>query len=122
MSIVFKDEYTLEKRCEESRKIRGKYPDRVPVIVENDKNSSMFSTTLPTLDKKKYLVPLDISISQFMIIIRKRLKLDEKKGFFLIFENNTMATGTDTMGNMYEANKNEDGFLYINLCAENTFG
>ena len=67
MKWQFKDDHTFDHRREESAKIRGRYPDRIPVIVEKADGSSIES-----IDKRKYLVPNDITVAQFMWIIRKR--------------------------------------------------
>lgn len=48
---AFKSTTTIEKRKEESAKIRAKYPDRVPIICEKLTNS----TDIPTVDKKNIL-------------------------------------------------------------------
>ncbi|KAH0504535.1 Gamma-aminobutyric acid receptor-associated protein-like 2 [Microtus ochrogaster] len=65
-------------RCVESAKIRAKYPDRVPVIVEKVSGSQIVD-----IDKRKYLVPSDITVAQFMWIIRKRIQLPSEKAIFL---------------------------------------
>lgn len=49
-----------EKRKLEAERIRSKYPERVPVICERDARSD-----IPDIDKKKYLVPADLTVSQF---------------------------------------------------------
>ena len=61
MASSFKIEHTLEKRKNESSRIRDKYPDRIPVIVERANKSDM-----PEIDKKKYLVPGDLTVGQFV--------------------------------------------------------
>lgn len=48
----FKDEHPFDKRKAEAERIRQKYPDRIPVICEKAEKSD-----IPTIDKKKYLVP-----------------------------------------------------------------
>ena len=48
-----------------AEKIRAKYPDRVPVIVER-----LPKAQIDDLDKKKYLVPVDLTIGQFYFLIR----------------------------------------------------
>ena len=58
--MTFKDDYNFEKRCQESKKIRDKYPDRIPIIVERDDNNDV-----PDIDKKKFLVPDNITMGQF---------------------------------------------------------
>jgi GABA(A) receptor-associated protein len=66
----FKDLHDKEDRISESTRIRAKYPDRVPCIVEKAEKSD-----IPTIDKKKFLVPSDLTIGQFVYVIRKRIKL-----------------------------------------------
>lgn len=70
MKWTYKEENSFDKRKAEGDKIRRKYPDRIPVIVEKAPNSN-----LKDLDKKKYLVPSDLTIGQFYFLIRKRLVL-----------------------------------------------
>ncbi|CAH1446360.1 unnamed protein product [Lactuca virosa] len=63
----FKLEHPLEKRKSESSRIREKYPDRVPdkeVIVEKAEKSD-----IPDIDKKKYLVPADLTMGQFLYVV-----------------------------------------------------
>ena len=86
---------TFQERINESTKIKSKYPDRVPVICEKNPGSG-----LEILDKRKYLVPNDITATQFLFIIRKRLKLASEKGIFL-FVNNMIAPSTHTMIDLY---------------------
>ena len=107
---------TFQERVEESHKIKTKYPDRVPVICEKNPGSG-----LDVLDKRKYLVPNDLTATQFLFIIRKRLKLASEKGIFL-FVNNMIAPSTHTMIELYNEYKDDDGFLYMNYTEENVFG
>jgi GABA(A) receptor-associated protein len=107
---------TLQERIEEAHKIKTKYPDRVPVICEKNPGSG-----LDVLDKRKYLVPNELTATQFLFIIRKRLKLASEKGIFL-FVNNMIAPSTHTMIELYNEYKDNDGFLYMNYTEENVFG
>lgn len=70
--------YFLEKRKAEADRIRQKYPDRIPVICEKVAKSD-----IPTIDKKKYLVPADLTVGQFVYVIRKRIKLSSEKAIFM---------------------------------------
>lgn len=114
--LAFKQDHTLEYRTAEANKIKSKYPDRVPVIVEKVPNSQ-----IEQIDKRKYLVPNDITIAQFMWIIRKRIDMVPEKALFL-FVNRVVPSSAMTMGDIYLAHKDEDGFLYIMYSGENTFG
>ncbi|XP_059391692.1 gamma-aminobutyric acid receptor-associated protein-like 2 [Carassius carassius] len=116
MKWMFKEDHSLEHRCVESAKIRNKYPDRVPVIVEKVSGSQIVD-----IDKRKYLVPSDITVAQFMWIIRKRIQLPSEKAIFL-FVDKTVPQSSLTMGQLYEKEKDEDGFLYVAYSGENTFG
>ena len=44
-----------------------RYPDRIPVICEKDPRSD-----IPPVDKRKYLIPMDLTVGQFVYVIRKR--------------------------------------------------
>ncbi|KAL5197408.1 hypothetical protein ABZP36_000920 [Zizania latifolia] len=84
----FKLEHPLERRQAESARIREKYSDRIPVIVEKaDK------TDVPEIDKKKYLVPADLTVGQFVYVVRKRIKLSPEKAIFVFVKNTLPPTG-----------------------------
>ncbi|CAA0835923.1 Autophagy-related protein 8c [Striga hermonthica] len=112
----FKLEHPLERRRAESSRIREKYPDRVPVIVEKAGKSE-----IPDIDKKKYLVPADLTVGQFVYVVRKRIKLSAEKAIF-VFVNDTLPSTAALMSAIYDENKDEDGFLYMTYSGENTFG
>ncbi|GMH22386.1 hypothetical protein Nepgr_024229 [Nepenthes gracilis] len=112
----FKQEHDFEKRCVESARIREKYPDRIPVIAEKAERSD-----IPNIDKKKYLVPADLTVGQFVYVIRKRIKLSAEKAIFIFVDNVLPPTGA-ILSSIYEEKKDEDGFLYVTYSGENTFG
>ncbi|CAN6454883.1 unnamed protein product [Victoria cruziana] len=113
---TFKSEQPLEKRQAEAARIREKYPDRIPVIVEKADKSD-----IPDIDKKKYLVPADLTIGQFVYVVRKRIKLSAEKAIFIFVKNVLPPTGA-MMSTIYEEHKDDDGFLYMTYSGENTFG
>nr|GLL45679.1 autophagy-related protein 8C-like isoform X1 [Ipomoea trifida] len=106
----------LERRQSESTRIREKYPERIPVIVEKAERSD-----IPDIDKKKYLVPADLTVGQFVYVVRKRIKLSAEKAIF-VFVKNMLPPTAALMSAIYEENKDEDGFLYMTYSGENTFG
>ncbi|KAI4322530.1 hypothetical protein L6164_022214 [Bauhinia variegata] len=112
----FKMEHPLERRQAEAARIREKYPDRIPVIVERAEKSDV-----PEIDKKKYLVPADLTVGQFVYVVRKRIKLSPEKAIF-IFVKSILPPTASLMSAIYEENKDEDGFLYMTYSGENTFG
>ncbi|GMH50173.1 hypothetical protein TrLO_g9425 [Triparma laevis f. longispina] len=113
----FKSDIAFEKRQSEASRIRSKYPDRVPVICERSNRS----TSIPDIDKKKYLVPSDLTVGQFQYVIRKRIKLAPEKALF-IFVNNTSPPTSHLMSTVFEESRDQDGFLYVTYSGESTFG
>lgn len=112
----FKEEYTFQQRLEESRDILAKYPDRVPVIAERYSKCE-----LPQMEKKKYLVPRDMSVGQFIHILSNRLHLEPGKALF-VFVKNTLPQTASLLDTIYQSYKDEDGFLYMCYSSEKTFG
>ncbi|KAM6602039.1 hypothetical protein CsatA_021648 [Cannabis sativa] len=112
----FKLEHPMERRQAEALRIKEKYPDRIPVIVEKAGKSD-----IPDIDKKKYLVPADLTVGQFVYVVRKRIKLSAEKAIF-VFVKNTLPPTASLMSALYEDHKDEDGFLYMTYSGENTFG
>jgi hypothetical protein len=71
---------------------------------------------IATIDKKKYLVPADLTVGQFVYVIRKRIKLSPEKAIF-IFVDEVLPPTAALMSSIYEEHKDEDGFLYITYVA-----
>ena len=117
--MTFKDEHTFETRQIECRRIRSKYPDRYPVIVEV--YNGFLSGNNLKIDKRKYLFP-NISIGQIINIIRTRMKVREHQGLFFLVNSKALLPTQELLSKVYEDNKDPDGFLYINISAENAFG
>ena len=114
--MSFKLNNTFEKRKDDSDKIITKYPNRIPIIVEKASKC-----ILNTIDKHKYLVPNYLNMNQFIYIIRKRLKLDNSHSIFFLINNKVCPSNT-SLSDIYDVDKDEDGFLYIIYTSENTFG
>lgn len=115
---------SLAERQSASKRIRTKYADRIPVILQKDKESR-----LPLLTQSKYLVPDTLTVAELLYVARKRIKLDPCQGlFFMAYENldgkkvATMPETSQTMSILYNRCHDEDGFLYIYYTEENTFG
>jgi GABA(A) receptor-associated protein len=65
---------------------------------------------IATIDKKKYLVPADLTVGQFVYVIRKRIKLSPEKAIF-IFVDETLPPTAALMSSIYEEHKDEDGYV-----------
>jgi GABA(A) receptor-associated protein len=114
---TFKNSYNFFYRYQESSKMLIKYPDRVPIICEKLQNKN----DCPNLNKKKYMVPNDFTVGQFLYIIRQQLKVGPEKAIFL-FVSNTIPPTSIRIINLYNLYRDDDLFLYVNYSSENTFG
>lgn len=118
MDYQYKSTESLLERQTEANSIIGKYPLRIPIICEKDQNS-----LIPDIQKKKYLVPYDMTVSQFSFIIRRKLELAKEAALFLLVNGKVSIVGNQTMSEVYENHKDtEDGFLYITYTSQLTWG
>lgn len=76
---------------------------------------------IPSIDKKKYLVPDDLTVGQFSYVIRKRIQVNPEQALF-IFVKNVLPANAALMSDVYSDHKDDDGFLYMTYSGENTFG
>ena len=97
-------------------RIKEKYPDRVPIFVNKKEGS-----TVNDIERHKYLVPKDMTMGNFIYILKKNIKLESNQALF-VFINNRMVCNTEIVGNIYEQYKSEDHFMYIIYSGESTFG
>ena len=111
---------TFEDRQNESKEIIDKYPNRIPLIIEKLTNKN--DTVIPDFDKNKYLVPDDLTASQLIYVIRKRLKLAPELAIFIFCGDGKLLRPNSTMRYIYENHKDKDGFVYIVYSGESTFG
>ena len=113
----FKDSYSFQERLNESTRIIYKYPDRIPIICEKRNDDKH----IPDIDKHKYLVPKELTIGQFMYVIRKRIHINPDESIFL-FTNGVIPPSSVTIGAIYDVYKDNDLFIYFTYTKENTFG
>jgi GABA(A) receptor-associated protein len=66
----FHDEHPFEQRKLEASRIREKYPDRIPCIVEKAEKSDIVP-----IDKKKFLVPNEYLICIFLTLVLRSVNL-----------------------------------------------
>lgn len=111
----FKCDLSFEKRCQESTRILLKYSDKIPIICEKAHYN------LPDIEKKKFLISNDITVGQFMYVVRQKIKLKPEEALYL-FINGKIISNSALVGCIYEAEKDDDGFLYVQYSKENTFG
>ena len=113
----YKNKFSHIERFNEALKITQKYPFKIPIICEKYPNLS----NIPDIKKHKYLVPMELTIGNFLYIIRKNINITPEKALF-IYINNIIPPTSTNMITLYDNYKDEEGFLYINYSSENTFG
>jgi len=125
---TYKEQHDFETRKAEATKMRKKYPTRLPVIVERYAGAN--DSEIPNIDKNKFLIPEEMTIGQFMFIVRKRLTLNEAQTFFLFVESTSedgkksqiLAKSSDAVSTLYEQHQDPDQFLYFVYTSQNAFG
>ena len=111
----FEKKYPLDKRIKEFNSMHSRYPSRVPIIVFPS------DETQPKIEKNKFLVPNDLTFSQFIYTIRNRIKLREDQAIYIFFRGELVNSGS-SMYEVYEHHKSDDDILYGFYSLENTFG
>lgn len=68
------------------------------------------------------MVPQEVTMSQFISILRNRMKISHTKALFLLIDNRSMPSLSRTIAELYNDYRNEDGFLYITYASQDVFG
>ncbi|CAH1999969.1 unnamed protein product [Acanthoscelides obtectus] len=105
-------------RKEEVLAIRNRFPTKIPVIVQKFYKENH----LPNLDKSKFLVPQEITMSQFQTIIRNRIRLSKNQALYLLVNNRSMMSQSLTLAEVYAEHADSDGFLYVTYASQEVFG
>jgi len=118
----YKDTMSFEDRKKRSNSLLSKYQDKIPVILEKSKKDKY----LPNIEKNKLLVSHDMTVTTIIQLLKKNIKINEHTAIYIITtdkENNEiMLSGPQSITNIYDNYKNNDGFLYLEYCTENVFG
>eukprot|EP00088_Acartia_fossae_P053439 TRINITY_DN6088_c0_g1_i1.p1 TRINITY_DN6088_c0_g1~~TRINITY_DN6088_c0_g1_i1.p1 ORF type:complete len:138 (+),score=12.11 TRINITY_DN6088_c0_g1_i1:229-642(+) len=114
----FKASRSLSTRKAEVESIREKFPSKVPVIVERYRKEE----SLPEIDKFKFLVPRDLTLSQLSHIIRVRLRVRQSQAFFLFVSGGDIPALSATLLQLHRKYRDTDGFLYLTYSSQETFG
>ena len=106
------ESYTLET----ATKIKEKYKGRIPALLWEIGDNLQ-------IRKRKFIVPVDITMGQFLYVLRKQVvNINSSDGLFLfITDKNIMIPTGDIISTVYDQH-NVDGFLRFTITKENTFG
>ncbi|KAK3535879.1 hypothetical protein QTP70_021178 [Hemibagrus guttatus] len=105
-------------RKDEVCTIRSKFPNKLPVIVER----CIQEKRLPLLDKTKFLVPHELTIGQFLCLLRSKIALEASQALYLLISGKNMCSMTASMGEVYSQHRDTDGFLYMTYASQDMFG
>ncbi len=102
----------------EAERIRAKYPDKVPIVVARARGSR---STLPELRRWKFLVARDLTVGQFIYVLRSHMTLPPEQALF-VFIGNSLPLSTARVGDVWHQFRGDDGALHVVCSAESTFG
>ncbi|XP_014379948.1 microtubule-associated proteins 1A/1B light chain 3C-like, partial [Alligator sinensis] len=106
-------------RQREVAAVRAKFPNKLPVILERYPREK----ALPVLDRTKFLVPQELTMGQFVAIIRNRMALSAAQSFYFLVEGNrSLISASLTMAEVYARSRDPDGFLYMTYASQEVFG
>ena len=111
----YKLKKSFNERVSECQLILKKYPDKIPIIVNE------CSDDLKDKIKRKMLLQSDMTVSNYLYSIRQKFKIKPEESFIL-FVNRKIPTSTTLLYELYNKYKDKDGFLYISILKENVFG
>jgi GABA(A) receptor-associated protein len=112
----FTNNLSLEERKKECEKIKAKHPDRIPTIIVRHRGSKFAE-----LESSKFLIPKDLTVGHFIYVLRTKIKLRPEQAIF-VFVNGILPPNTALVSQIHEKHQSEDGFLYLTITSENTFG
>ena len=111
----YKEYKTLEQRKNEAKTLSSKYPDKIPLIINECPEDYKYRV------KRKMLLPIDMTLGQFMFSIRSKFNINKDESL-LIFIGKTMPKSSTLISELHKQYKDEDGFLYVSIIKESVFG
>tara|TARA_B100001093_G_C26696009_1_gene956931 strand:+ start:702 stop:1073 length:372 start_codon:yes stop_codon:yes gene_type:complete len=111
----YKDRHPLQERITECKRLKEQYPHRIPVILEFD--AILHKQKL----KERFLVPKDLTMGQFMFVIRSQLQINPSEAIYLMCRGYCIPN-TDIFSEISEKHKEKCGNIFMRLYKENTFG
>jgi len=103
---------TPQQRRDDVLRLLKRYPDKIPVYVEGEK-----------LTQNKFLAPYDITVAQFLYMLREKVLLTPNESIFLFFgKRKEMMASSMIIREIYDRLKDDDDMLYAFYSKENVFG
>jgi GABA(A) receptor-associated protein len=101
-----------KKKIEE---LINKHPNRIPIVIS--------SKSFKEHNVNRFIVPIDMTVNQFMLILRNKTKIISTEAIFIFVKdykkgnkNDIIAPVSETIGSLYD--KYKDDKLILNLFYE----
>jgi len=103
---------SLQQRQDSILRLMKRYPDKLPIYVDGE-----------NMLQNKFLVPYDITVSQFLHMLREKIQLGSTESIFLFFgKRREIMASNMIIREVYDRLKEEDDMLYAFYSKENVFG
>lgn len=111
----------LATRIDQANKILQASNNKcVPVYIEGENVTD--SEAANKLNAAKFNISREITIYQFLQIIRRKMIIPPTKGLYLFVNNSEIIPTHKTIGQIYDKFVSDDKHLYITYAFEETFG
>ncbi len=125
----YKRKFSFDDRKQQTNAIREKYEDKCPIYLTYDKQVKE-DLDASVKHFNKYIVTSSLTLAQFLLIVRKKIKFKSQETLTLFIEiydkdklkSSILAPTATSLEELYLQNKDDDGFLYLKLVKENVFG
>lgn len=118
MSTKELKDMSIEERKSLSDNLMKKHTGKVPIIVSTYRTRN----TEEFLKKHKYMASKDLTMRQLAFQIRRYITDISQHDALFYFVSNTPIGMEQSIWDLYNEHKNDDGFLYITCSKEETFG
>lgn len=106
----------IEERKKILARIKAKYPNTVPVIMCPGRDV--------VLNKTKFVIPETVKVGTLILHAREQIQsLLPHESIFVFVQESVIPSISTSMAELYARYKDvDDGFLYVHVTKENTFG
>ena len=106
---------------QEIKLLYSTYSNHVAIVCSKARTSRSYKCKLPELTKCKYLLRRDSTMAEFMMSVRKVIRVSSHTALFFTI-NEFMVSPTNYVGELYDKYASADNVLYVCYSGENVFG
>ncbi|CAK9297167.1 unnamed protein product [Gordionus sp. m RMFG-2023] len=118
-SMFYKEKTPFAMRQMEALEVKKSHPGKIPVIIERHKNEKI----LPILNKYKFLIPQELTISHLLGILRNRISINSMQTIYLLIaDGKSMCNLSCPIVDVYQNFRDPDGFLYMKYASQEFYG